>query len=178
MALSLFQTGLGWFALAGEDGRIERLLIGHRSRTEVRAACAANGLLSAGESDWHPELRARLQRYAGGEPEDFSDVPVRDDADTPFKRRVLRALRSVRFGETVTYGELAERSGSPGAARAVGGVMARNRVPIVFPCHRVVAARGLGGFSAPRGVGLKRRMLDLERGLPVADAAGVGTQEP
>lgn len=162
MPVSIFQTELGWFALFGCDGCVERLLIGHPSRREVQASCMARGLETDNESDWFPELRARLQRYAEGEPEDFNDVPVRNAAETPFQRRVLRTLQRVRFGETVTYGELAARSGSAGAARAVGRVMARNRVPIVFPCHRVVAASGVGGFSAPQGISLKQRMLELE----------------
>jgi methylated-DNA-[protein]-cysteine S-methyltransferase len=166
MPVSVFQTRLGWFALSGSDGCVERLLIGHRSRREVRAACAAAGLETGFETDWLPELRIRLQRYAEGEPDDFSGVQVSDVGRTQFQRRVLRALRRVRFGETVTYGELAVRSGSPGAARAVGRVMARNRVPIVFPCHRVVAAAGVGGFSAPPGIRLKQRMLELEQSGP------------
>jgi methylated-DNA-[protein]-cysteine S-methyltransferase len=164
MPVSIFQTGLGWFALAGSDGAVDRLMIGHRSLRQVRAACAAAPLDLNEESDWEPHLRVRLQRYAEGEPDDFGDVTVRDFASTPFQRNVLRALRGVGFGETLTYAELAARSGSPGAARAVGGVMSRNRVPIVFPCHRVVGATGLGGFSAPDGLRLKQRMLNLERG--------------
>ena len=117
-------------------------------------------------SDWYPQLRVRLQQYAKGAHEDFDDVIVRDSATTEFQWSVLWSLRDIRFGETVTYAELAARSGSPGAARAVGTVMARNLVPIVFPCHRVVAADGLGGFSAPDGLRLKRRMLNLECATP------------
>ncbi len=72
-------------------------------------------------------------------------------------------LRQVGYGETVSYGELAERSGSPRAARAVGTVMATNRIPLILPCHRVLGSAGrIGGFSAPQGIDLKRRMLDLE----------------
>jgi methylated-DNA-[protein]-cysteine S-methyltransferase len=167
MAVAVFSTELGWFALVGSDGVVDRLLIGHRSARQVRAACAASPFSAEEESDWRPQLRLRLQQYAEGEPDDFHDVIVRDTATTPFQRKVLRAVRGVRFGETVTYGELAALSGSPSAARAVGAVMARNRVPIVFPCHRVVAAGGrLGGFSAPDGLNLKQRMLQLEGAIP------------
>ena len=162
MPVSVFQTELGWFALAGSGVRVERLWIGHRSRREVRSAYKAGGLHNDTEGDWHPELRMRLQRYAAGEPEDFCDVAVADMEGTPFRSRVLRTVRRVRYGETVTYGELAARSRAPGAARAVGSVMANNRVPIVYPCHRVVAAGGVGGFSAPCGIALKERMLELE----------------
>jgi methylated-DNA-[protein]-cysteine S-methyltransferase len=74
---------------------------------------------------------------------------------------VLRALARVSYGRTVTYGELAARVGQPRGARAVGQAMARNPVPLVIPCHRVVASGGgLGGYGG--GLALKRRLLDLE----------------
>jgi methylated-DNA-[protein]-cysteine S-methyltransferase len=76
---------------------------------------------------------------------------------------IYAVLRTVPFGRTTTYGELAEQAGHPGAARAVGVAMARNPWPIVVPCHRVLAKHGmLGGFSAPGGVLTKRRLLELE----------------
>jgi methylated-DNA-[protein]-cysteine S-methyltransferase len=72
-------------------------------------------------------------------------------------------VRRIRFGQTHSYGELASLVGSPRAARAVGSVMAKNRTPLVVPCHRVLASRGaIGGFSAMDGVHMKRRLLDLE----------------
>ncbi|CAJ36529.1 methylated-DNA--[protein]-cysteine S-methyltransferase [Methanocella arvoryzae] len=79
---------------------------------------------------------------------------------TPFRIKIMEALRRVPAGETVTYGELAAAAGSPGAARAVGNVMARNPVPIIVPCHRVVATNGLGGFTG--GLDVKRKLLRLE----------------
>jgi methylated-DNA-[protein]-cysteine S-methyltransferase len=79
-----------------------------------------------------------------------------------FGRRVLETLaRDVPWGETVTYGELADMVGAPRAARAVGNVMAHNPVQILLPCHRVVAANGIGGYGRS-GVGLKRALLELE----------------
>ena len=90
---------------------------------------------------------------------------MRDREGSLASRSQLLAQRALdrEGGHTVTYGELATRSGTPGAARAVGSVMARNRVPVVIPCHRVVAAGGMGGFSAPNGLQLKQRMLNLEK---------------
>jgi len=83
------------------------------------------------------------------------------DADR-FPRRVLETLtRKVPWGETVTYGELAEMAGAPRAARAVGNVMAHNPVPILIPCHRVVAAAGVGGYGLA-GVPMKRALLAIE----------------
>jgi methylated-DNA-[protein]-cysteine S-methyltransferase len=81
----------------------------------------------------------------------------------PFVRRVYDALRKVPRGSVVSYGELAERAGSPGAARAVGQAMAKNALPLLVPCHRVLASGArLGGFSAPGGVAKKRELLRME----------------
>jgi methylated-DNA-[protein]-cysteine S-methyltransferase len=85
------------------------------------------------------------------------------DAIGPFGRKVYEAARGIPPGTTLTYGELAERIGSPGAARAVGRALAQNPIPVIVPCHRVVGARGkLVGFSASGGVATKRRLLDIE----------------
>jgi methylated-DNA-[protein]-cysteine S-methyltransferase len=82
---------------------------------------------------------------------------------SPFHRRVYDALRKIPRGRTRTYGEVAARAGSPGAHRSVGSALARNPLPVLIPCHRVVrSGGGLGGFSAPGGLALKERMLRLE----------------
>jgi methylated-DNA-[protein]-cysteine S-methyltransferase len=83
---------------------------------------------------------------------------------TDFERQISALVQSIPRGETVTYGDVAERAGRPGAARAVGQVMARNPFAILVPCHRVVAKEGLGGFAW--GQGLKERLLAMERGQP------------
>jgi methylated-DNA-[protein]-cysteine S-methyltransferase len=105
----------------------------------------------------------RLERYAAGEKVSFADVSLDLSHLTSFQQRVVRACRKIGRGKTKTYGDLAAAVGAPGAARAVGSVMAKNRLPIIVPCHRVVASGGsLGGFSAPTGLTLKQRMLALE----------------
>jgi methylated-DNA-[protein]-cysteine S-methyltransferase len=84
---------------------------------------------------------------------------------TEFQKDVLKACRRIPPGRTLTYGQLAEKLGHPRAARAVGNALARNPVPLVVPCHRVVAGGGkFGGFSAEAGVPLKKRLLALEAG--------------
>jgi methylated-DNA-[protein]-cysteine S-methyltransferase len=104
-----------------------------------------------------------LREYSEGQSDDFSDVLLDLDDMTDFQRRVSLVCRTIPFGQTSTYGELAARVGSPNAARAVGAVMARNRLPIIIPCHRVVGTAGrLGGYSAPGGLDTKRRLLRLE----------------
>jgi methylated-DNA-[protein]-cysteine S-methyltransferase len=86
-----------------------------------------------------------------------------------FNGRVYEAARAIPPGETLTYGEVAERIGERGAAQAVGKALGGNPFPIVVPCHRVLAADGtLRGFSAPGGIATKRRMLAIEGALAPA----------
>ena len=108
----------------------------------------------------HP-LTERLARFFAGERDDFLDVEIDLDEATPFQRAVAEALRRVPYGEVVTYGELAALAGYPGAARAVGSFCAHNRFAIVVPCHRVVAAGGIGPYGS-LGTDYKRRLLALE----------------
>lgn len=107
-------------------------------------------------------VAGKLKRYFHGERVDF-DEPVDFGSLSGFTLRVMKELRKVRWGQALTYKELAERAGAPGAARAVGLAMAKNPLPLVVPCHRVIRSDGgLGGFTTPAGVELKRRMLKLE----------------
>ena len=92
------------------------------------------------------------------------------DGVTGLRRKVYDALAEVPAGETVTYAELARRSGHPGAHRSVGSAVARNPVPLLIPCHRVVRVDGgLGGFTAEGGIDLKRWMLELEGARPFTE---------
>jgi len=107
-----------------------------------------------------PYVRA-LQRWLDGD--DFPlDLPVVLDG-TDFQRAAWQVLREIPRGEVITYGELAARAGKPGAARAAGSACGANHVPLFVPCHRVVAASGLGGFGG--GLPLKRALLTME-GVP------------
>ncbi|MGH7201829.1 MAG: methylated-DNA--[protein]-cysteine S-methyltransferase [Planctomycetaceae bacterium] len=161
-SLSVFSTDLGWFGLVGAGRTVRRLLIGHASADAVRTALHDGNGFSV-EDDWQPELRRRLEQFARGERIDFADCAVEESPFTPFQRRILAAVRALNYGETAAYGEVARRAGAPRAARAVGNVMRGNAVPIIIPCHRVIAAGGrLGGFSAPQGTALKRRLLEME----------------
>jgi len=101
-----------------------------------------------------------LTAYFAGELTRFSlQVDLRQV--TPFTARVLRETRKIRFGQVTSYGELAARIGSPGASRAVGGALGRNPVPVIIPCHRVIAQGGrIGGFTG--GLPTKRALLGLE----------------
>jgi methylated-DNA-[protein]-cysteine S-methyltransferase len=175
--LAGFHTGLGWIGVLGEAARVTRILIGHDSLQAILQAVLEREELTLAEveiADWCPELEDLLTRFADGEPVELTSVRLSwPRALTPFRRRVVAATRKIPWGRTVSYGELARRSGSPGAARAVGTVMSSNRFPLVVPCHRVVSGGGgLGGFTAPRGTDLKRQLLANEVSVPeIADSS-------
>ncbi len=117
----------------------------------------SNRLLQGGEHRYASLIR----RYFAGERVSFDDVELELEGWTPFQRAAAEALRAVPYGETVTYGELAALAGRPGAQRAAGTFCARNPFALVVPCHRVVAAGGLGSYGS-LGVAYKRRLLELE----------------
>jgi O-6-methylguanine DNA methyltransferase len=104
-------------------------------------------------------LAGRLTAFFAGEADDFADVEL--DLDDGFYGDCARVLRTLPRGEVVTYGELAALAGRPGAARAAGTFCARNRLAPFVPCHRVVAADGIGSYGS-LGVDYKRRLLALE----------------
>jgi methylated-DNA-[protein]-cysteine S-methyltransferase len=107
------------------------------------------------------EVVRLLQAYFAGEVVRLDDVAVDLEYSSPFHDRCAAALRDVPRGEVVTYGELAALAGAPGAARAAGTFCAHSHLSIFVPCHRVVAADGLGSYGS-YGVDYKRRLLALE----------------
>ncbi len=165
--VSVFATPLGYWALLGRDKVLYALTVGHSEARKAQSAFANpfDGLaIDEVSSDWYPELRQRLERYAAGDRVKFDDVKLHLPKLTEFQQQIVETTRKLKHGETITYGELAARADRPRAARAVGTVMASNRFPIIIPCHRVVGAGGgLGGYSAPQGLSLKTRLLDLEQ---------------
>lgn len=104
-----------------------------------------------------------LERYLQGERVELNDIPVVLDGLTPFRQTVLLATRNLLYGEICSYGQLALACGSPHAARAIGGALAANPVPIIIPCHRVTGSDGrLTGYSAPGCEETKRVLLVME----------------
>ena len=169
------ETELNWLAIAVTGDTLLGVVFGYATRKEAenalrRALKQTDGNLefiveqdTRRQNGLLADLAERLERYAAGEPVDFSDVRVDESHLTPFGKRIVAACRRIGWGSRRSYGELAVECGSAGAARAVGQVMAKNRFPLVVPCHRVLGAGGsLGGFSAPEGLRMKRRLLDLE----------------
>lgn len=164
-AYTLFDTALGrcgiaWrgaavigFALPGADDAATGTRL---ARRRIAATAGAPPPFAVAAID-------AVRRLLAGEQVDLVDIPVTLEG-SDFEQRVYEALRQVPPGETITYGALAERAGSPGAAQAVGMAMGRNPIPVIIPCHRVLAGSGkTGGFSAPGGVATKFRILEIER---------------
>lgn len=163
----VFDTAIGAIGLAWNDRGVTRLQLPAEDRgaTERRMQKAARAW-TGNPPQPIAQLIADIRRAATGRAVDFSSVavdltPVTD----PFYRKVYDALRKIGWGETATYGELARRAGStePEAAREVGQAMGRNPVPVIIPCHRVLASGNkIGGFSAPGGASTKEKLLALE----------------
>lgn len=130
----------------------------HPLRSTIPAQRAHSGNADA------PEVRRlvhTVERYFRGERVDFAAVDVALDGATAFQRAVADALRAVRWGEVVSYSELARAAGYPNAQRAAGTFCAHNRFPLILPCHRVIAADGPGSYGS-LGLDYKRRLLELE----------------
>lgn len=140
-----------------------------RDAAEVRRRIAARlGLAVVDDLQRTQQARTELAAYFAGTLREFR-VPIDWRLMSVAQRLVLGTLyESVHFGQVVTYGELATRSGSTIPARGIGSIMCSNPIPIILPCHRVVAGNGLGGFSGGDGVESKQALLALEGQLPAA----------
>jgi len=146
-----YPTSIGLIGIAEEGSSITDLWF-QKERAPTDAIEQETDLLS--------EANGQLTEYLSRKRRVFN-VPLAP-AGTPFQQRVWGVLLSIHYGQTKSYGEIADRIGSPGASRAVGGANHRNPLPIFVPCHRVVGAKGkLTGYLG--GLEIKERLLDLER---------------
>ncbi|MFQ6672265.1 MAG: methylated-DNA--[protein]-cysteine S-methyltransferase [Candidatus Tectimicrobiota bacterium] len=155
-------TAAGTLRVAATDRGACELVLPGVVQLKERVALLIR-LARPGPAD-HPVLAsliAAASRYFRGEPEAFEGQPADWSFVTAFQKRVYAVARTIPSGEVRSYGWVATHMGRPGAARAVGQALAANPVPLVVPCHRVVATDGsLGGFTA--GIALKRKLLALE----------------
>jgi methylated-DNA-[protein]-cysteine S-methyltransferase len=164
MQIAAFSTKLGWMAVMWSESAVSRLVFGYSTEKLACLACGDAPTRGRELTLAQRALAERLRLVAKGVRQDFADIQVDLTHLSTFQRRVLSRCRSISWGCTKTYGELAAECGSPGAARAVGGAMARNPIPLIIPCHRIVAANGgIGGFSAPQGTSMKKQLLAMER---------------
>lgn len=171
----LFETGLGVIAIAWRDAAIVRLLLPQSDTCAMARKMEAFGAAPGEPSGNVAEIIDMVRRYADGANIDFSGVNVSAGDVGQMREAIYAALRQVPHGETLTYGQLAERAGYKGMAREIGEAMGKNPVPLIVPCHRVVAAGGkIGGFSAPGGSVTKEKMLRLEGALTPPSQAAFG----
>ncbi len=149
------ETPIGLLGIEATDAGLRRIRLPGDGDVETDGDGSAAGYAAA--------AAAQLAEYAVGEREDF-DLALDWAGVDPAHQRVLETLREIApYGTTVTYGELGARAGGVDP-RDVGAMMATNPLPLLVPCHRVVASDGLGGYGG--GLDLKRRLLELEGVLP------------
>lgn len=163
---AVFETPAGFCAIAWSEAGVTRFRL-PATTAETAERDLKRRLPAAERSAPTAEAAAAIDaatRYFAGEAIDFSAIPLDLSDQDPFFERIYAEARRVGWGRTTTYGTLAKALGAePEAAREVGQAMASNPVPLIIPCHRVLAAGGkVGGFSAPGGAASKVRMLALE----------------
>jgi methylated-DNA-[protein]-cysteine S-methyltransferase len=161
----LFPTAIGTCALVWRGEAVVGAALPEQDDPAARSRLARRfpDAAEAAPPSFVAEAIACVTRLLAGEAVDLSAVPLDLSAADEFERRVYAVARAIPRGEVRTYGEVAAALGAPGAARAVGVALGRNPIPIVIPCHRVLAAQGKsGGFSAPGGTATKFRMLAIE----------------
>jgi methylated-DNA-[protein]-cysteine S-methyltransferase len=161
---SLFETALGFGGVvAGDEGLIEVFLpFPGESEDEIASQIALLYPFAAVDNRVARETAGLLGRYFAGERVFFA-LPIARSGFTPFQSVVYDAVVSIPYGSVKSYGEIATQIGRAGAARGVGTAMARNPLPIIIPCHRVVGVSGsLTGYSAPGGVMSKQWLLRME----------------
>jgi methylated-DNA-[protein]-cysteine S-methyltransferase len=166
---ALFPTAIGTCGVAWSEHGLVALALPERDETTTEKRLRSKSQ-SAGVAEVPAAIAqaiSLIQKYCAGERVDFSSVPLDLSGVDASRRHVYETMRALRFGETTTYGALARRTGATDedweAAKIVGAAMGKNPIPIVVPCHRVLAAGGKpGGFSAYGGTATKEKLLALE----------------
>ena len=165
LGYTIVETAIGAIAVAWSAAGICRVALPQRDREAMERRFAAK-LDGARPSEPPAAVAAAIElikRYAEGQEVDLSSVAVDLDGVDQFHRAIYQAARKLDFGQTTTYGGLAETAGHPGKARETGEALGHNPVPLIVPCHRILAAGGkIGGFSAPGGSATKEKLLTLE----------------
>jgi methylated-DNA-[protein]-cysteine S-methyltransferase len=161
---TLFETRFGFVGFAWSEGGLTRLLLPDRRAAIERRLDASAGSVQENElPSAVATLVADIKRYFEGEEVSFDHVAVDLDGVDAFRSSIYQETRQLGFGETTNYGELARRAGHAGMARETGQALGSNPVPLIVPCHRILAAGArIGGFSAPGGASAKEKMLALE----------------
>lgn len=168
---TIFKTKWGYFGLAGTPQALLRTHLPGPEPEKVKSALLSNlpahRQVSCGDQydkTLFKSLQHRIAAYFEAGCANFDDIPIVLDGLSTFAQSVLTACRDIAFGQMISYGQLAKRLGRAGAGRAVGAALAKNPLPLIIPCHRVICSNGkVGGFSAAGGVDLKEKLLALEQ---------------
>ncbi|KPK85589.1 MAG: hypothetical protein AMJ81_03265 [Phycisphaerae bacterium SM23_33] len=165
-AYAVWPTAWGPVGAAASAGGLARVVLPHYQPDDLRTLLAFEHPGAAEDAGPFEDLIRLSREYFNGRPASFDGLICELPQEKTFGGRVLRACRQIPYGQTRSYSWVAAAAGNPDAARAAARILGNNPLPLVVPCHRVTYADGrLGGFSAPGGVHVKRRMLLLEKAL-------------
>ena len=167
---TIFKTRWGYFGLVGTEFALLRTHLPGPEPEKIKRQLLRDSRIEHQESRIEFEktlfktTQEQIAAYFESSYVNFShDIPIILDGFSFFISSVLTACRDIRFGQTISYGRLAQKIGRPGTARAVGSALAKNPLPLIIPCHRVVRSNGkIGGFSTPGRMNLKAKLLELE----------------
>jgi methylated-DNA-[protein]-cysteine S-methyltransferase len=166
---AIIETSWGYFGIAGTEEAVWRTCL-PVDTPDIARQVLLEGLNTTSDrlplqTNLLPHLQKKILAYFNGRNVDFSTETAVDLGSMGnFDKTVLQACAKIKPGHTMTYGQLSRTIGYPNAARAVGNALARNPIPLIIPCHRVLRSDGgLGGFSAIGATELKQRLLDLEQ---------------
>jgi methylated-DNA-[protein]-cysteine S-methyltransferase len=167
MKYVIFRTKWGYFGLAGTDSILCRTILPTPERRKTESRILENLPDAKFDKSCFKNLQKQIIAYFNDDSINFAaDIPISLDDFRGFSYRVLTACRTIKFGQTTTYAGLAKKAGQPNAGRAAGNALAKNPLPLIIPRHRIIRTDGkLGGFSAPGGINVKKRLLDHEKRL-------------
>jgi methylated-DNA-[protein]-cysteine S-methyltransferase len=154
-----FKTVMGWVAMVVSPAGITQLTLPQPTEQAALSNISLSPEAMRSSFERFDAEVSRIREYYSGKPVEFSDR-LDLSRGTEFQRRVWNSCRSIPYGQTRNYGWIAAQIGKPGAARAVGNALHKNPVAVIIPCHRVVAADGIGGFG--HGLPTKKKLLALE----------------
>ncbi len=160
---SIFETSWGYFGLIGTGKAVLRTSLPVKSRCLAKETLLRDLSVTGISQGSFPYVEKLVTDYYNGIKTDFSQVIVKFNGISEFAKDILTACQKVGYGQTISYGELANLSNRKNAARAVGNALAKNQIPLIIPCHRIIKADGqIGGFTAAQGIKEKQKMLKLE----------------
>jgi methylated-DNA-[protein]-cysteine S-methyltransferase len=162
----IFKTKWGYFGLAGTENVLWRTQLPTTSKKTAKTHLLKNLPTAHLDKNLFKTLQNQIIAYFEGRYVNFSkNIPLEIHNLSPFTQQVLNTCRDIKLGQTISYRQLAEKIDKPSAARAVGSCLAKNPLPLIIPCHRIIKSDGsLGGFSAPGGgIILKKKMLLHEK---------------